>query len=192
MEKELQQLISLCIKQDRKAESALYKYCFTKLMPVCHKYYKSKDDSVEQLNKSYLKILNNLSKYDDSKSFDAWIKTIAVNTIIDEFRVNNKRNALFIDKDYEEAALNYHSFNLNEAEAKLTADDIQVQIQKLPESSKMVFNLFTVDGYSHKEIGEMLGINEGTSKWHLNNARKILKKKLIDMFPQLKEREKQA
>ena len=88
--------------------------------------------------------------------------------------------------------MNYHSFNLNEAEAKLTADDIQVQIQKLPDSSKMVFNLFTVDGYSHKEIGEMLGINEGTSKWHLNNARKILKKKLIDMFPQLKEREKQA
>ena len=192
MDIELQQLISLCIKQDRKAESALYKYCFTKLMPICHKYYKSKDDSVEQLNKTYLKILNNLSKFDETKSFDAWIKTIAVNTIIDEFRVNNKRNALFIDKDYEEAALNYHSFNLNEAEAKLTADDIQVQIQKLPDSSKMVFNLFTVDGYSHKEIGEMLGINEGTSKWHLNNARKILKKKLIDMFPQLKEREKQA
>ena len=192
MDLELQQLISLCIKQDRKAENALYKYCFTKLMPICHKYYKSKDDSVEQLNKTYLKILNNLSKFDETKSFDAWIKTIAVNTIIDEFRVNNKRNALFIDKDYEEAALNYHSFNLNEAEAKLTADDIQVQIQKLPDSSKMVFNLFTVDGYSHKEIGEMLGINEGTSKWHLNNARKILKKKLIDMFPQLKEREKQA
>ncbi len=192
MDSELQQLISLCIKQDRKAESALYKYCFTKLMPICNKYYKSKDDSVEQLNKTYLKILNNLSKFDETKSFDAWIKTIAVNTIIDEFRVNNKRNALFIDKDYEEAALNYHSFNLNEAEAKLTADDIQVQIQKLPDSSKMVFNLFTVDGYSHKEIGEMLGINEGTSKWHLNNARKILKKKLIDMFPQLKEREKQA
>ena len=192
MDSELQQLISLCIKQDRKAESALYRYCFTKLMPICHKYYKSKDDSVEQLNKTYLKILNNLSKFDENKSFDAWIKTIAVNTIIDEFRVNNKRNALFIDKDYEEAALNYHSFNLNEAEAKLTADDIQVQIQKLPDSSKMVFNLFTVDGYSHKEIGEMLGINEGTSKWHLNNARKILKKKLIDMFPQLKEREKQA
>ena len=192
MDSELQQLISLCIKQDRKAESALYRYCFTKLMPICHKYYKSKDDSVEQLNKTYLKILNNLSKFDETKSFDAWIKTIVVNTIIDEFRVNNKRNALFIDKDYEEAALNYHSFNLNEAEAKLTADDIQVQIQKLPDSSKMVFNLFTVDGYSHKEIGEMLGINEGTSKWHLNNARKILKKKLIDMFPQLKEREKQA
>lgn len=192
MDTELKALISLCIKQDRKAETSLYKYCFTKLMPVCHKYYKSKDDSVEQLNKAFLKILNNLSKFDTEKSFDAWIKTITVNTIIDEFRVNSKRNVLFIDKDYEEAELNYHSFNLNEAEAKLTADDIQIHIQNLPESSKMVFNLFTVDGYSHKEIGEMLGINEGTSKWHLNNARKILRKKLIEMFPQLKEREKQA
>lgn len=192
MKIELEQLISLCLKQDRKGESALYKYCFTKLMPICHKYYKSKDDTLEQINKAFLKILNNLSKFDGSKSFDAWIKTIMVNTIIDEFRLNKKRNALFVDKDNEQVDLDFHSFNLNEAEAKLTAADIQVHIQQLPESSKMVFNLFTVDGYNHKEIGEMLGINEGTSKWHLNNARKILKKKLIEMFPQLKEREKQA
>jgi RNA polymerase sigma-70 factor (ECF subfamily) len=192
MNTELKQLISLCLKQDRKAENALYKYCFTKLMPICYKYYKSKDDSLEQLNKSYLKILNNLPKYDESKSFDAWIKTIAVNTIIDEFRVNNKKNAIFIDREFEEINLDYHPFNLNEAEAKLTADDIQIYIKQLPDSSKMVFNLFVVDGFNHKEIGEKLGINEGTSKWHLNNARKILKKKLIEMFPQLKEREKQA
>lgn len=192
MNTELQQLIKLCLKQDRKAETALYKYCFSKLVPICHKYYKSKDDTIAQLNKAYLKILNNLEKYDENKAFDSWIKTIMVNTIIDEFRVNNKRNALFIDKDYESIDYNFHPFNLNEAEAKLTAADIQIHIQQLPESSKMVFNLFTVDGYNHKEIGEMLGINEGTSKWHLNNARKILKKKLIEMFPQLKEREKQA
>jgi RNA polymerase sigma-70 factor (ECF subfamily) len=192
MEIELEKLIGLCLKQDRKAESALYKYCFTKLMPICHKYYKSKDDTLEQINKAFLKILNNLSRFDGGKSFDAWIKTIMVNTIIDEFRVNNKRNTLFIDKDYEQVDLDFHPFNLNEAEAKLTAADIQVHIQQLPESSKMVFNLFTVDGYNHKEIGEMLGITEGTSKWHLNNARKILKIKLIEMFPQLKEREKQA
>jgi RNA polymerase sigma-70 factor (ECF subfamily) len=192
MNTELQQLIRLCLKQDRKAETALYKYCFSKLMPICHKYYKNKDDTVAQLNKAYLKILNNLEKYDENKVFDSWIKTIMVNTIIDEFRVNNKRNTLFIDKDYESIDYDFHPFNLNEAEAKLTAADIQIHIQQLPESSKMVFNLFTIDGYNHKEIGEMLGINEGTSKWHLNNARKILKKKLIEMFPQLKEREKQA
>ncbi|MFY7732222.1 MAG: RNA polymerase sigma factor [Bacteroidia bacterium] len=192
MKIELDQLISLCLKQDRKAESALYKYCFTKLMPICHKYYKSKDDTLAQINKAFLKILNNLSSFDGNKSFDAWIKTIMVNTIIDEFRVNKKRNALYIDNNNEQVDLDFHPFNLNEAEAKLTAADIQIHIQQLPESSKMVFNLFTVDGYNHKEIGEMLGINEGTSKWHLNNARKILKKKLIEMFPQLKEREKQA
>lgn len=192
MEIELEKLIGLCIKQDRKAEAALYKFCFTKLMPICHKYYRSKDDTLAQLNKAFLKILVNLNKFDGNKSFDAWIKTIMVNTIIDEFRVNNKRNTLFIDKDYENIDFDYHPFDLNTAEAKLTADDIQVHIQQLPLSSKMVFNLFTVDGYNHKEIGEMLGITEGTSKWHLNNARKILKKKLIEMFPQLKEREKQA
>lgn len=192
MDAELQKLIILCKERNRKAESALYKYCFTKLMPVCYKYFNNKDDSLEQINNSFLKIVNNIDKYDNSKPFDTWIKTITIRTIIDNYRIKNKRTELFIDKDFEDAELGFHPFNLNQAEAKLTADDILDFINQLPESSKMVFNLFTVDGYSHKEIGEMMGINEGTSKWHLNNARKILKTKLITMFPQLKEKEKLA
>ena len=192
MKIELEQLISLCLKHDRKAESALYKYCFTKLMPVCYKYYQNKDDIVEQVNKAYFKILNSLKTYDKEKSFDAWIKTIMVNTIIDEFRVNNKRNSLFIDKSTEDIETTFHPFDLNQAEAKLTADDINIHVQQLPEASKLVFNLFAVEGYNHKEIAEKLGISEGTSKWHVNNARTILKRKLIDMFPQLKQREKLA
>ncbi|MES2654644.1 MAG: RNA polymerase sigma factor [Bacteroidota bacterium] len=192
MDKELQKLINLCIKQDRKAESALYKFCFTKLMPVCYKYYQSKDDIVEQVNKAFFKILNNLQHFDANKSFEAWIKTIMVNTIIDEFRVNNKKNALFIDKSSEDVDMHFHPFDLNEAEAKLTADDINIHIQQLPESSKLVFNLFAIEGYNHKEIAEKLGISEGTSKWHVNNARTILKRKLVEIFPQLKQREKLA
>jgi RNA polymerase sigma factor (sigma-70 family) len=192
MDNELLKLINLCIKQERKAESALYKYCFTKLMPVCYKYYQNKDDIVEQVNKAYFKILNSLKTYDKEKSFDAWIKTIMVNTIIDEFRVNNKRNSLFIDKSTEDIETTFHPFDLNQAEAKLTADDINIHVQQLPEASKLVFNLFAVEGYNHKEIAEKLGISEGTSKWHVNNARTILKRKLIDMFPQLKQREKLA
>ncbi len=192
MDNELLKLINLCIKQERKAESALYKYCFTKLMPVCYKYYQNKDDIVEQVNKAYFKILNSLKTYDKEKSFDAWIKTIMVNTIIDEFRVNKKRNSLFIDKSTEDIETTFHPFDLNQAEAKLTADDINIHVQQLPEASKLVFNLFAVEGYNHKEIAEKLGISEGTSKWHVNNARTILKRKLIDMFPQLKQREKLA
>ncbi len=192
MDNELLKLINLCIKQERKAESALYKYCFTKLMPVCYKYYQNKDDIVEQVNKAYFKILNSLKTYNNEKSFDAWIKTIMVNTIIDEFRVNNKRNSLFIDKSTEDIETTFHPFDLNQAEAKLTADDINIHVQQLPEASKLVFNLFAVEGYNHKEIAEKLGISEGTSKWHVNNARTILKRKLIDMFPQLKQREKLA
>jgi len=192
MEKELQKLIVLCKEQNRKAENALYKYCFTKLMPLCYKYFNNNEDSLEQINNSFLKIITNLDKYDQTRPFDGWIKSITIRTIIDNYRVKSKRNDLFIDKDYEDAELGYHPFNLNEAEAKLTANDVLDFINQLPESSKMVFNLFTVDGYSHKEIGEMMGINEGTSKWHLNNARKILKTKLIKMFPQLKEKEKLA
>lgn len=192
MDKELLKLINLCIKQDRKAESALYKFCFTKLMPVCYKYYQSKDDIVEQVNKAFFKILSNLQHFDTDKSFEAWIKTIMVNTIIDEFRVNNKKNALFIDKSSEDVDITFHPFDLNEAEARLTADDINMHIQQLPESSKLVFNLFAIEGYNHKEIAEKLGISEGTSKWHVNNARTILKRKLVEMFPQLKQREKLA
>lgn len=156
------------------------------LMPICYRYMRNEDDAAEMLNKAFLKILTNLEKYDQQKLFDSWAKTITVNTLIDEFRVNNKRQAIFSHEETENIQQGYHPFDLNEAEAKLTAEDVQKQISLLPESSKIVFNLFVFDGLSHKEIAKQLEISEGTSKWHVSHARQLLIAQLSKVFPNIK------
>ena len=166
-------LIALCIKHDRKAEYELYKLSYSYLMSICMRYSKDKDTASEILNMAYLKILTNISTYKPEIPFKAWIRRIMVNTLIDEYRKNKREREKV---SYVEEYFDTSDFSeTNEALSKFNCKQIYEEIDKLPEASKNVFNLFVIDGYSHKEIGEMLGISEGTSKWHLNAARQKLK-----------------
>ncbi len=108
--------------------------------------------------------------------FKPWIRRIMVNTLIDEYRKkkSEKERLIYVD-DYFDS----HNFSdVNEAISKFDCNQIYDEINKLPEATKKVFNLFVIDGYSHKEIGGMLDISEGTSKWHLNAARQKLKEQI--------------
>src|SRR4051812_35424835 len=167
------QLIALCIKQDRKAEYELYKLSYSYLMSICMRYSKDKDTASEALNAGYLKILKNLSTYKPEIPFKAWIRRIMVNTLIDEYRKNKREREKVT---YVEEYFDTSDFSeVNEALARIDYKQLLLQINILPEATKKVFNLFAIDGYSHKEIGELLNISEGTSKWHLNAARQKLK-----------------
>jgi len=170
------QLISLCIKQDRKAEYQLYKESYSFLMGICLRYAKDKDTASEILNMGFMKILSNLSSYKPEIPFSAWIRRIMINTLIDEYRKNKKERerVTYVENYYESADFS----EVNEALTKISYAQILSEINKLPLATKKVFNLFVIDGYSHKEIGEMLEISEGTSKWHLNAARQKLKEQL--------------
>lgn len=172
------QLIALCIKRDRKAEYELYKNTYSYLMSICLRYTKDKDMASETLNVGFLKILNNLEKYNLAIPFKVWIRKIMVNTLIDEYRKNKreKERVTYVEEYYDSGD---HS-EANEALSKFDCQQIYDLIAKLPEATKQVFNLFVIDGYSHKEIGDMLGISEGTSKWHLNAARQKLKEQLVE------------
>ena len=167
------QLIALCIKQDRKAEYELYKLSYSYLMSICMRYSKDKDTASEALNMGYLKILNNLKTYKPEIPFKAWIRRIMVNTLIDEYRKNKRERekVTYVEEYFESSNFS----DVNEALSKINCKQIFDHISKLPEATKKVFNLFVIDGYSHKEIGDMLDISEGTSKWHLNAARQKLK-----------------
>jgi len=167
------QLISLCIKRDRKAEYELYKLSYSYLMSICMRYSKDRDSASEALNIGYLKILKNLNVYKPEIPFKVWIRRIMVNTLIDEYRkIKRERERLqYVDEYFETSSY----ADVNEALSVLNCKQIFKEINKLPESTKKVFNLFVIDGYSHKEIGEMLNISEGTSKWYLNAARQLLK-----------------
>lgn len=168
------QIIQKCLQKDARAEYALYNSCFQTLMSICYRYTRNKDDAADMVNKGFLKILTHLEKFDTEKSFKKWIATIMVNTIIDEFRSNKTYKTLIQHTDIYPVEHNI-TLNLNEAEAKLNAQDIQKFISKLPDASKMVLNMYVFDGMTHKEISKALTISEGTSKWHLSNARKMLK-----------------
>jgi DNA-directed RNA polymerase specialized sigma24 family protein len=150
-------LITLCIKQDRKAEYELYQLSYNYLMSICLRYSRDKDSASESLNMGYLKILQNLKSYKPEVPFK-----------------KNKRQSekvTYVETYFD----NTNYSDVNEALSRISVKQIYEHINKLPEATKKVFNLFVIDGYSHKEIGEMLEISEGTSKWHLNAARQKLK-----------------
>lgn len=167
------QLIALCIKQDRKAEYELYKLTYSYLMGICMRYSKDKDSASESLNMGFLKILKNLTTYKPEIPFKSWIRRVMVNTLIDEYRKNKRERekVTYVEEYYDSSDFS----EVNEALSRINYNQLLVQINLLPEATKKVFNLFAIDGYSHKEIGEMLMISEGTSKWHLNAARQKLK-----------------
>ena len=166
-------LITLCIKQDRKAEYELYKLSYSYLMSICLRYSKDRDSASESLNMGYLKILKNLKSYKPEIPFKVWIRKIMVNTLIDEYRKNKRESqrVTYVEHYYDSSNFS----DVNEALSSINCKQILEHVNKLPEATRKVFNLFVIDGYSHKEIGELLQISEGTSKWHLNAARQKLK-----------------
>ena len=169
------QLISDCKKGDRRAQFQLYKSCFNTLMGVCIRYKKDESDASAVLNSGFLKILNNLDKYRAEVPFQAWIRRIMINTIIDEFRKNRKVRELIEHTDFEDFHNHQDLVEFNTADLNFEAEQLERMVKRLPPVSQKVFNLYAIDGYSHKEIGEMLDISDGTSKWHLSFSRKKLK-----------------
>lgn len=169
-----QALIDLCRKNDRKAQEKLYEWCYVKLMPMCARYHRNEEDARHVLNIGFVKICKNLDKLNEDAPFEAWAKRIIKNTIIDEFRKTKNYVQLIETKEFDRE-LEVKSKNVeNSVWSKLETDILMGMLRKLPDVSRKVFNLYVIDGYSHKEIGNLLSISDGTSKWHLSNARKKL------------------
>ena len=169
-----QQLIADCLAKDRKAQYQLYKSCFPVLMSICMRYHKNEEDARAALNIGYMKILTNLQKYNEKVPFIAWIRRIMINAIIDDFRKNRKVKELIEYRDFSAHDHSYDLIDFNTADQIFDAAQLESFIRLLPPMSQKVFNLYAIDGYSHKEIGKMLSISDGTSKWHLSSARKKL------------------
>lgn len=170
-------------KGDRKAQYLLYKQCFPVLMSVCHRYKYGEQDAVSALNQAFLKIIQNLDRMPADAPFEAWIRRIQINVIIDEFRKNKKWNAQVTHTEDMAAPAIQSQIDpqWNEADLRLDAGYIERLMLRLPPVTRQVFNMFALDGFSHQEIGNMLGISDGTSKWHVNAARNQLKTWLAEV-----------
>jgi RNA polymerase sigma-70 factor, ECF subfamily len=164
----IETIIDSCIAGIASSQKALYKMYFGYGKSICLRYSSNREDAEEVLNDGFMKVFKHLSKYDRIKPFKAWFRTILVNTCIDFYRKKEKLNYEYDDVHYEGI---YHEEN---AVDRMGADDILLMVQRLPTSYRTVFLLYAVDGYSHKEIADMLNINEVTSRTNFLKARNKL------------------
>ena len=164
-------IVASCKNGDRESQKMLYKHFYGYAMSICLRYSKNREDAIEVLNDSFLKVFKKLDTYDQEKPFKAWLRRILINTSLDYIRLN-KKHFYHSDIDHVESAEFVEEIGLS----SLSYEEILAMVQSLPPSYKTVFNLYVIDGYSHQEIAEMLKISEGTSKSNLFKARMHLKK----------------
>lgn len=174
-EDKLKQLILDCQKNIGSAQEELYHLYSPKFFGICLRYASDYAEAEDMLQEGFVKLFQKMDKYNFSGSFPAWASRLFSNNCIDLLR--KKPNLYTIS---EEKAYTLEADTL-QAIDNLYLDDLLEIIQELPIGYRTVFNLYVVDGYSHKEIAERLDINEGTSKSQLNRARKLLQQKLIDL-----------
>ena len=163
----LNQLIEKCKINDTKAQGELYKLYSSKLFSICLKYSRDYSEAEDNLQDAFLTIFDKIDQYKYKGSFEGWLKRIAVNTVLQQYRSQKVFN--IVDDNISE-----------DVELDMDEDDISLPyllkiIQELPDRYRLVFNLYVLDGYSHKDIAEMLNISEGTSKSNLARGRQILK-----------------
>jgi RNA polymerase sigma factor (sigma-70 family) len=163
-------LINGCLNKDRKMQEILYHRFSSKMYTVCLRYCKNADDAQDILQDGFVKIFKNLEKFRGEGSFEGWIRRIFVNTAIEHFRKSIKSFAV---ADTQEIIIEDPSWN---AFDNLAEKDIINLIQELSPGYRQVFNMYVIEGYSHKDIGDILGISEGTSKSQLARAKGVLKK----------------
>ncbi|WP_417882211.1 RNA polymerase sigma factor [Xanthomarina gelatinilytica] len=168
----LKQLIQKCSKNDTKAQAELYQLFSGKLFSVCLKYCNNYAEAEDNLQDAFVTIFNKISQYKHKGSFEGWLKRITINTALQRYR--NQGVFEIIDDT-----------NIEDVEVTVEDDDVTLEyllqiIQELPDRYRLVFNLYVLDGYSHKNIADMLDITIGTSKSNLARARKILKDKIED------------
>jgi RNA polymerase sigma-70 factor (ECF subfamily) len=166
-----QTLIEKASQGDRLAQYHLYQSCYPILLVVCRRYRKNEQDAHAVLNQGFLKIIVNLSRYRfEEVPFEVWIRRVMINVAIDVFRTERKWRES-VDLKPTAADLPMVAVNWNDADHLFNMDTLESMIQRLNPISQQVFNLYAIDGYSHREIAELLGFEEGTSKWYLSKAR---------------------
>lgn len=169
-----EELIKKCTCGDLLAQKAFYEKFAGKMFGVCLRYMNGNDEAQDVLQDGFVKVFDNLIKYQKKGSLEGWVRRIIVNTALDQIR-RNKKFTDNVDVDSVGYLLNDTSFIIEELEAR----DLLKIINNLPVGYRVVFNLFAIEGYSHKEIADKLGITESTSKSQYSRARKILRAVLL-------------
>jgi len=163
-----EELVAGCLKNDRAYQELLYKKYFNSMMQMCFKYTTDKDIAMEIVNNGMLRVFKKIDKYSFKGSLQGWIRKLVYHSLSDYFKKHNNYLSFMVFEEKEE---------ITQAEPlhNLYWDDLVALVDRLPNNTKRVFQLYAIEGYAHREIATTLHISEGTSKWHLSNARKQLR-----------------
>ena len=167
-------LIKECLKNNNKAKEELYVRFERKMFGVCMRYTKNKMEAEDVLHDGFLKVLTNLHTFRGDGPLGGWIRRIMVNTALNHCRDNNYLNSSVEIENIEDGEID----NYKDIVGDISANEMVKYIQELPTGYRTVFNLYVVEGFSHKEIGDILEISENTSKSQLSMARKSLQKRI--------------
>jgi len=180
-----QELIEGCKAGDAHCQEQLYKLKYELFYRVCVRYTKCYADAEQLTNDGFIKVFNNIHKYEGRGSFEGWIRRIMVNTCLDHLKskkVRENRQTIAPDDYTEHVFFNIPANIIDD----IAYEDLLKIIQEVPPTSQAVFNMFVIEGYSHREIAKEMNISEGTSQWHVNNARKFLQEKIKMMNLEVK------
>ncbi len=183
-------LVEGCIREDITFQKELYLKYYNKMFTLCYRYLNDEHEANIVVHDAFLKVYQKIHQFKPETKLEYWIKRIVINTIIDHLRRQSQLKKRFITtkefnqygnitEDNEIAEENWWPKAL-----LIPQETLYNLIKELPDATRIVFNLHTIDELTHKEIADKLKISEGTSKWHLNNARKILREKIINIIKQ--------
>ncbi|NND31230.1 MAG: sigma-70 family RNA polymerase sigma factor [Saprospiraceae bacterium] len=168
-------MIEGCVRQDASCQKQLFLLYSRKMMTVCLRYARNRADAEDILQDGFVRLFQNIKQYKGKGSFEGWIRRIFVNASLKKYQAKKW--------NMEQSGLDYHQNEAVDATviSSLSEKEIIEQIRQLPEGYRVVFNMYVIEGYSHKEISETLGINEATSRTQLLKARKHLQNKITTM-----------
>ena len=168
---ELMLLIQGCVKNERAAQERVYTLFYGRMMALVRRYIDQPEQAEEVLNNGFLRAFKKIHQYTFSGAFEGWLRKIVFHAVSDYVRENvrYKEHTVLDAKD--------EYVHRDDAD-RLYYNDLLKLVHELPQATRTVFNLFVLEGFSHKEISKLLSISEGTSKWHISEARKSLKKKI--------------
>jgi len=164
-----QKLVKDCLKGKSQAQRELYELFAQTMLGVCYRYTRSVRDAEDVLQEGFIKVFHHLAQYKQQGELGAWIRRIMVNTALNYLKRNRKyQEEMFFTEEY------LHPVTDDDPAVRLQAKELADLIRQLPQGYQVIFNLHAVEGFTHVEIGEMLGISDGTSRSQYSRARNLL------------------
>ncbi|MFB1021679.1 MAG: sigma-70 family RNA polymerase sigma factor [Vicingaceae bacterium] len=167
-----ERIIQGCINEEKSAQQYLYETYSPKMYYVCLRYARHASEAQDMLQDGFIKVFDNIGSFKSNGSFEGWIRRIVVNTALNYCRKSSFKQEQIGIEDYQDTVVK------SKAVSNLGEKELLALIQKLPDGYRMVFNLYVIEGYSHKEIGEMLNVTESTSRSQLAKSRKWMQNEL--------------